>query len=178
MNNNNLAMAITQIKNASASNKYFVVLKNYSKLIENTLICIKENGYIKDYKKYISKNNKISLIVHLSYIQKNNMEVYGKDYSVNMSIDDFYEKNKDNIFDMNKKIQSPKASSRYINSIKEIKTKSKGSSISYSSYNELFNHRSQYNSFGISIITTSKGVMSHVDAIKNKVGGKILAEVY
>ncbi|MBU5678653.1 MAG: 30S ribosomal protein S8 [Candidatus Aenigmatarchaeota archaeon] len=32
--------------------------------------------------------------------------------------------------------------------------------------------------FGILILTTSRGVMTHKDAIKNKIGGRLLAFVY
>ena len=32
--------------------------------------------------------------------------------------------------------------------------------------------------FGILILTTTKGVMTHIDAKKNKLGGKLLAYVY
>lgn len=177
MNNNNIAAAIAQIKNAGLSRRYMVVLKNYSTLLENILICLQENNYIKRFAKY-THNNKTSIIVHLSYVKKPNFNIGGKSYIVEPTIEDIYNKHKVDIFNMNRKIMVPRAPSSYMHVIQQINIISKGSNEVYSSYSDLIKHRSQENTFGITILTTPAGVMSHVDAIKNKVGGKLLLGVY
>ena len=59
--------------------------------------------------------------------------------------------------------------------IKKIKRISKPGIRKYSKIGEL---SKPYGGLGISILSTSKGVMSDIEAKKNNVGGEILCEVF
>lgn len=59
--------------------------------------------------------------------------------------------------------------------ITEVRRMSRPGRRWYVSYEKLPNVRS---GFGISIVSTSKGIMSNKQAVENKVGGELLATVY
>ncbi len=77
-----------------------------------------------------------------------------------------------------KGINSIKIDLKYFNGtpvIKKIKRISKPGIRKYSKINEL---NKPYGGLGISILSTSKGVMSDNQAKKNNVGGEVLCEVF
>ncbi len=80
--------------------------------------------------------------------------------------------------EVRKGINSIKIDLKYFNGspvIKKIKRVSKPGIRKYSKISEL---SKPYGGLGISIISTSKGVMSDQQAKKNNVGGEILCEVF
>lgn len=174
--NNRIADTMVQIKNAGLAKKSIIVIKYHSNIIENILICLKESGYISDFKTF-EKNNKKIIIIQLKYYEmfQNN---FIKNYIKTLSIDEFYKQNEENIFDIKKKITSVNMPSNYAHVIKLIENKSTGGQITFAPYEKLAKYRDKTNNFGILILTTSKGILTHVEAIKQKVGGQIILGVY
>ena len=102
-----------------------------SKLRENILKVLKEQGFISDYK-VLSDKNKKNITVNLKY---------------------------DHGFPV----------------IKEIKRVSKPGRRIYSRATSI---PKVLNGLGLAILSTSKGVMSDTDAIKNNLGGEIICKVF
>ncbi len=82
------------------------------------------------------------------------------------------------VFDVRKGIKKIKIGLKYFRNeptIKEIKRLSKPSRRLYSSSSNL---PIVYNGLGISILSTSQGIMSNIEAKKRNIGGEVLCSVF
>ena len=129
--NDSLSDMLARIKNAHKANKSFTTCF-CSKLNSNVLSVLKEEGYIRNFKKLKVREGIDNIKIELKYY--NGTPV-----------------------------------------IKKIKRISKPGIRVYSKIKEL---NKPYGGLGISIISTSKGVMSDQQARANNVGGEILCEVF
>ena len=124
-----IADMLTRIRNSQKANHLTVSL-GASKLKEQILRVLKEEGYISDYKLDVAENNFKKLTVELKYYR-------GRP-----------------VIDRINRISKP------------------GLRI-YKSYRDLL----AIPGFGIAILSTSKGIMTHVSAKANQIGGEIICEV-
>lgn len=153
---------------------HLIVRAEYSRMLEDVLLCLKANGYISDVMTIKNGNKPIILVLLKYYTNNSNAKMYA-DIPV---LSDFYEKNTDAVLNSELKFRSPKISSQYQHVIKTVNFKSKGSVVIYSAYRDLAKHRDRSSIFGIMIVSTPKGIMSHMEAVEQRVGGQILLAVY
>lgn len=124
-----VADLLTRIRNGQQA-KHQQVKLNSSKLKEEIVRVLKEEGYILDYSTETSDNHLKVMTINLKYYQ-------GKP-----------------VIDRIKRISRPGL--RIYKSVKEL---------------------TSVPGFGVSIVSTSKGVMTHVKARMNGVGGEVICEV-
>ncbi len=129
--NDSLSDMLARIKNAHRANKSFTHCFS-SKLNNNVLSVLKDEGYIRDFQKVEIREGISSIKIELKYHDG-------------------------------------------IPVIKKIKRISKPGIRVYSKLSEL---PKPYGGLGISILSTSKGVMSDQKARLNNVGGEILCEIF
>lgn len=131
-----------------------ILVKNMSKDLLTDAITIIRNA--ENARKTSCKVPKTKLIERVLKVMKD--EGYIKDYK---------------ILDEERKIEVELAGK--INYCKTIKPRLPVKLSEFQKYEERFLPAAD---FGILILTTSRGVMTHKDAIKNKIGGRLLAFVY
>lgn len=131
-----------------------ILVKNMSKDLLTDAITIIRNA--ENARKTSCKVPKTKLIERVLKVMKD--EGYIKDYK---------------ILDEERKIEVQLAGK--INYCKTIKPRLPVKLSEFQKYEERFLPAAD---FGILILTTSRGVMTHKDAIKNKIGGRLLAFVY
>ena len=129
--NDSLSDMLARIKNAHRANKSFTHCFG-SKLNNNVLSVLKDEGYIRDFQKVEIREGISNIKIELKYHEG-------------------------------------------IPVIKKIKRISKPGIRVYSKLSEL---PKPYGGLGISILSTSKGVMSDQKARLNNVGGEILCEIF
>ena len=129
--NDSLSDMLARIKNAHRANKSFTHCFG-SKLNNNVLSVLKDEGYIRDFQKVEIREGISNIKIELKYHEG-------------------------------------------IPVIKKIKRISKPGIRVYSKLSEL---PKPYGGLGISILSTSKGVMSDQKARVNNVGGEILCEIF
>ena len=129
--NDSLSDMLARIKNAHQANKVSTLCLK-SKLNLNVLTVLKDEGYIRDFKKIQERKGVDSIKIELKYYNGSPV-------------------------------------------IKKIKRISKPGIRKYSKINDL---NKPYGGLGISILSTPKGVMTDIDARKQRVGGEIICKVF
>jgi small subunit ribosomal protein S8 len=127
-----IADMLTRIRNGQ-QRKLISINVPYSKFREQVLSVIRNEGYIKSYKKVPVAKNIDSFVVDLKYLRD------GRPV------------------------------------IQEIKKVSKPGRRIYTPISDL---GACYNNLGVVILSTSKGVLSDVQARKEKVGGEIICQIF
>lgn len=127
-----IADLLTRIRNVNVKRKEKTDVP-FSKLKEEILKVLKDEGFILNYKPFHNDNKAGVLRVFLKYTADNEPVIHG------------------------------------------LKRVSKPGNRVYSSHDSIPKVRG---SFGISIVSTSEGVMTHMQAKKKKIGGEVLCQVW